>query len=97
VEVVLGCIRKVAEQAMGRKTVSSVPPWPVFPFLPAAMKHHDQRSELGRKGLIWLTLSYHCSSSKEVRAGTWRQKLVQRPRRSAAYWLAPHGLLSLLY
>jgi hypothetical protein len=30
------------------------------------------------------------------RAGTWRQELMQRPWRSAAYWLAPHGLLSLL-
>jgi hypothetical protein len=24
------------------------------------------------------------------------QELMQRPWRSAAYWLAPHGLLSLL-
>jgi len=30
------------------------------------------------------------------RAGTWRQELMQRPCRDAAYWLAPHGLLSLL-
>ena len=27
--------------------------------------------------------------------GTWRQELVQRPWRDAAYWLVPHGLLSL--
>jgi hypothetical protein len=33
------------------------------------MKHHDQ-SNLGRKGLIWLTLPHHCSSFKEVRTGT---------------------------
>jgi hypothetical protein len=33
---------------------------------------------------------------KEVRAGTWRQKLMQRPWRDAAYWLVSHGLLSLL-
>jgi hypothetical protein len=31
-----------------------------------------------------------------IRAGTWRQELMQRPWRSAAYWLTPHGLLSLL-
>ena len=30
------------------------------------------------------------------RAGTWRQKLIQRPWRGAAYWIASPGLLSLL-
>ena len=30
------------------------------------------------------------------RAGTWRQELMQRPWKSAAYWLAHHGSLSLL-
>ena len=30
------------------------------------------------------------------RAGTWRQELMQRPWRSAAYRLASHGLLNLL-
>jgi hypothetical protein len=30
------------------------------------------------------------------RAGTWRQELMQKPWRGAAYWLAPHGLFSLL-
>jgi hypothetical protein len=30
------------------------------------------------------------------RAGTWRQELMQRLWRVTAYWLAPHGLLSLL-
>ena len=30
------------------------------------------------------------------RAETWRQGLMQRPWKGAAYWLAPHGLLSLL-
>ena len=29
------------------------------------------------------------------RAGTWKQELIQRPWRSAAYWLAPPGLFSL--
>ena len=29
-------------------------------------------------------------------AGTWRQELIQRPWRGAAYWLDPHDLLSLL-
>ena len=30
------------------------------------------------------------------RAGNWRQELIQQPWKGAAYWLAPHGLLSLL-
>jgi hypothetical protein len=30
------------------------------------------------------------------RVGTWRQELMQRPMRGAAYWLASSGLLSLL-
>jgi hypothetical protein len=30
------------------------------------------------------------------RAGTWRQELMQRPWRGAAYWLASPGLLTLL-
>jgi hypothetical protein len=30
------------------------------------------------------------------RAGSWRQELLQRPWRDAAYWLASLGLLSLL-
>lgn len=35
-------------------------------------------------------------SLREVRVGTWRQELKQKPPRSAAYCLAPHSLLSLL-
>jgi len=30
------------------------------------------------------------------RVGSWRQELMQRPWRSAAYWTASLGLLSLL-
>jgi hypothetical protein len=29
-------------------------------------------------------------------AGIWRQELMKRPWRNADYWLAAHGLLSLL-
>ena len=54
------------------------------------------KSNLGRQGFISLTVSYDSSSSKAVRAGTWKQELMQRPWREAAYWLAFHGLLSLL-
>jgi len=67
----------------------------------AARKHRDQ-SKLGSTGFIQLTLPQHCLSLKETqdrnshRTGTWRQELMQRPWRVAAYWLAPHGLPSLL-
>jgi len=30
------------------------------------------------------------------KAGIWRQELMQRPRRSPVYWLAPYDLVSLL-
>lgn len=43
-----------------------------------------------------LQLSGHTPSLGEVRARTWRQEWKQRPPRSAAYWLAPHSMLSLL-
>jgi hypothetical protein len=56
------------------------------------VKHHDQK-QFGKERP---TLSNLCSSLKEVRAGTWKQELVQRPWRAVAYWLAHHGLLSLL-
>ena len=35
-------------------------------------------------------------SGRELKARTWRQELMQRSRRGAAYGLALHGLLSLL-
>lgn len=37
------------------------------------------------------------SQVREVKAGNWRQKMKQRPRKSAAYRLAPQSLLGLLY
>ena len=32
---ILGSMRKQAEQAMGRKPVSSIPPWPLHQLLPS--------------------------------------------------------------
>lgn len=56
-----------------------------------------QEAPRGRKGLFQLTtLRSHSPSLREVRAGAWRQELMQRPQRNAAYWLAPPGLFSLL-
>jgi hypothetical protein len=57
------------------------------------------KKQMGRKGFIWLTLSYCCSSPrklglelKQVR----KQELMQRPWRDVAYWLASPELLRLL-
>lgn len=35
--------------------------------------------------VTWLFFLYHCPPLEEVRAGTWRQELTQRPRRSATW------------
>ena len=83
-------------QAPGRKRSESGPSQSYH----CCDEHHDQ-IELGKKGFIQFTILYYSPSLREVRtnrnrAGTWRQELMQWPWRSAAYWLAPHGLLSLL-
>ena len=61
------------------------------------MKQHDQ-TQLGeeRVCLAYASVHHQRKSGQKVRAGTWRQELMQRPWGVAAYWLAPHGLLSLL-
>jgi hypothetical protein len=63
----------------------------------------ETQSKLGREGRVYLVntsvLVFIIKGSQDRnlnRAGTWRQELMQRPWRSAAYWLAQHGLLSLL-
>jgi hypothetical protein len=66
-----------------------------------AVKRHQDWSNPGREGLIWLMLPHHCAYEGSLdrnssQAGTWRQELMQMPWRDAAYWLAPHGLLRLL-
>lgn len=53
-----------------------------------------------RKGIIALTVPHGSSwlraerERNSNRAGTGRQELMQRPRRSAAFWLAPHYFVS---
>ena len=64
-------------------------------------KHHDQKASWRRKGLfnLHLTLLFITKGSQDRnshKAGTWRQEWMQKPWRNAAYWLAPHGLFSLL-
>ena len=60
----------------------------------------DDDKQLGKEKVIsgWC-LPYITEGSQDRnsnKAGTWRQELMERPWRNAAYWLAPHGLLSLL-
>jgi hypothetical protein len=57
---------------------------------------------LGRKGFKELTLPDHISSEGSQnrdsnRAGTWRQELMQRPWRDAAYWLVPQGFVQAAF
>lgn len=59
------------------------------------------KSNLARNTFILFTVSHSNPSLKEVRAettlaGTWRQKLTQRPWRRAAYCLASLCLISML-
>ena len=59
------------------------------------------KSNLGKKGFVSALRSISASITEgsqarnAKKAGIWRQELIQRPWRSAAYWLALHGLLIL--
>ena len=68
----------------------------------AVMKHHVQK-QLGEERVYVPHSSFiqqFVTKSNEGRnwswTGTWRQELMWRPQRSAAYWLAPNDLLCLL-
>ena len=65
------------------------------------MKHRDQKQLAEeRVNLAHASIALLIIEGSQDRnsnwAGTWRQELMQRPQRGAAYWLAPGGLLSLL-
>ena len=67
----------------------------------AAMKHCEQKASRGGKGLFGLHvhITVHPQRSEDSysrRTGTWRQEVMQRPWRGAAYCLAHHDLLNLL-
>jgi len=67
----------------------------------AVMKHYEQKQGDKEKVLLAckstsLFTNGGSQDRNSHRAGTWRQELMQRPWRGAAYWLALHGLLSLL-
>ena len=58
------------------------------------------RSNLKMKGYIsaysFTSVCYQRELAQRLKEGTWRQKLIQRPRRSVAYYSPPYDLLSLL-
>jgi hypothetical protein len=56
------------------------------------MKHHDQKSKLGKRGLFGLHfhIVVHLKGSQgrnSSKAGTWRQDLMQRPWREGALFI----------
>ena len=53
-------------------------------------------NNLGREGFIPVYNSQVPPLLREMGTGTWRQELMQRPRRSAISWLDPHGMFDLL-
>ena len=65
------------------------------------MKHSVQKASFRGNDLfafLFHTVAHHRRSQDRGsnRVGSWKQELIQRPQRDAAYWLASHGLLSLL-
>jgi hypothetical protein len=67
----------------------------------AVMKHHDQK-QIGEERVyvayasISLFITKGSQDWSSSRAGNWKQELMQRSCRDAAYWLISHGSLSLL-
>jgi hypothetical protein len=59
----------------------------------AGTKHHEQKAIWGGKSLFGLQFHiaiYHQRTlEQELKMSkTWRQELMQKPQRGAAYWLA---------
>lgn len=62
----------------------------------AVMKQHDEK-QVGEKWVYFVYTSMSQFITEEVRVGTHAgQEAGGRSWRSAAYWLGPYGLLSLL-
>ena len=59
------------------------------------MKHLDE-NYLGGKGLFGLLLHITVHHSRKSEQELWRQELMQKAWRGAAYWLILHDLLSVL-
>ena len=58
------------------------------------MKHGEERVYLAYASLS-LFIKKGSQDRNTNRAGTWREKMMQRLWRGATYWLAHHSLLSL--
>jgi hypothetical protein len=59
----------------------------------AMMKYHDQKQVREERSYLTYTSTFlfiiEGNQERNInREGTWRQKLLQRPQRGAAYWLA---------
>ena len=65
-------------------------------FSTAVIEHYDQKQVGEERVYFHLYFTEGRKDRSSNRAGTWRQKLMQRSWRGAAYWLALHGLISLL-
>jgi hypothetical protein len=80
-----------------RKTLIDIHPSKKYIFLDgvciAVMRHHDQK-QLREERLYFIhsSVSVFITKGSQNRnsnnTGTWRQELMQRPWRGAAYWLA---------
>ena len=88
--VVLGSIRKQAEQARGSNPVRSIPPWPLHQLLlPELLEFSDQEASWGGKGLF--SLHFHVAVHHQGKSGlelkqVRKQELMQRPWRDVLYW-----------
>jgi hypothetical protein len=69
-------------------------------LLSVTVRNTITKSNLGRKCLFELhvltTVHYEKKTGQELKAGTWRQELKQKPWRKIVYWLSLHSLLGLL-
>jgi hypothetical protein len=53
----------------------------------AGIKHHDCQ-QLTEKWVCLANITEGHQGRKSIRTRTWRQELMQRPQKCAAYWLA---------
>jgi hypothetical protein len=65
----------------------------------AVLKCHDQKQVVEKRVYVAYTSTLYSITEisqgrNSSRAGTWRQELMQRPWRGAAFWLAPAACLS---
>ena len=67
--------------------------WRLPRYISIAVVKTMTKSNMRKKGFILASIATFQSTTEEVKAGTWRQKLKQRPQRNAAYWIVSHGWL----